>query len=78
MDGTVMIRKIMNEDFIIGMGSAFDFFPDDNIEDVPFNISIGDSFASDKAALCNDMNKIGNDFQVAIKKLSSKAIIDKS
>ena len=62
--------KIMNEAFIIGMGSAFNVFPDDNIEDVPFNISIGDSFASDKMALCNDMNKIGDDFRIAISKIT--------
>ena len=66
----VMTRKIMNEAFIIGMSSAFDLFPDDNIEDVPFKVSIGDSFASDKAALCKDMENIGGDFWVAISKFT--------
>lgn len=66
----VMTRKIMNKAFIIGMGSAFDLFPDDNIEDVPFKVSIGDSFASDKAALCKDMENIGGDFWVAISKFT--------
>ena len=65
-----MIRQIMNEDFIIGMGSAFDLFPGDNIKDVPFKVSIGDSFASDKEALCKDMYKIGGDFWVVISKFT--------
>ena len=65
--------------YLIGMSSAFDLFPDHNIEDVPFKVSIeDDGFAKDKEALCNDMNKIAGDFQVAIKKLNSKAITDKS
>lgn len=67
----VMTRKIMNEAFIIGMGSAFDFFPNANIEDVPFKVSIeDDGFAKDKAALCKDMDKIGGDFWVAISKFT--------
>lgn len=64
--------------FLIGMSSAFDIFPA-NEKKLPFKVSIeDDGFAKDKEALCNDMNKIGGDFQVAIKKLSSKAITDKS
>lgn len=72
-----MIRTVIKH-YLIGMGSAFNVFPKSRMRNLPFKVSIGDSFASDKAALCNDMNKIGNDFQVAIKKLSSKAITDKS
>lgn len=64
-----MIRSVI-KDYLIGMSSAFDLFPDDNIEDVPFKVSIGDSFASDKAALCKDMENIGGDFWVAISKFT--------
>lgn len=66
----VMTRKIMNEAFIIGMGSAFDFFPKTRVRKLPFKVSIGDSFASDKAALCKDMENIGGDFWVAISKFT--------
>lgn len=64
-----MTRTLIKH-FIIGMGSAFDLFPDDNIKDIPFKVSIGDSFASDKEALCKDMYKIGGDFWVVISKFT--------
>lgn len=62
--------KIINKSFVIGMGSAFNVFPKTRVRKLPFKVSIGDSFASDKMALCNDMNKIGDDFQVAISKIT--------
>lgn len=62
--------KIINKSFVIGMSSAFDVFPNTKIGNLPFNVSIGNGLASDKVALCNDMNKIGNDFRVAISKIT--------
>ena len=69
MDGTVMIRTVIKH-YLIGMSSAFDLFPA-NEKKLPFKVSIeDDGFAKDKEALCNDMNKIGDDFQVAISKIT--------
>ena len=55
-----MIRAVIKH-YLIGMSSAFDLFPAN--KKLPFKVSIeDDGFAKDKAALCNDMNKIGGDF----------------
>ena len=69
MDGTVMIKTVIKH-YLIGMGSAFNVFPKSRMRNLPFKVSIGDSFASDKVALCNDMMKIGKYFPIATKKVN--------
>ena len=64
-----MIRTVIKH-YLIGMSSAFDLFPDDDIEDVPFNISIGKDFVSDKNTLNEDMENIGKDFWTVINRFT--------
>lgn len=64
--------KMLTKSFIIGMSSAFNLFPQNNLSKLPFQVTIDGGQFRDALALHGDIKKINGDFQKAIEEIKAK------